>query len=111
MDDLVPVLTPAFYQSAGYYFDGVWSNATENEQRLMRIIAKYENNPLSKQELVNEAKKSGFPRDPVIMEETLKLLAWHDIITEEETGFRFASELMRRWVEHQASGMNELNSV
>jgi len=37
------------------------------------------------------------------MEETLKLLTRHDIITETETGARFASELMRRWVEKQES--------
>ncbi len=101
IDDLAPVLTPDFYQGAGYYFEGVWSNATENEQHLMRILATYETHPPSKHELETEAKKSGFPTDPEIMEETLKLLARHDIITETETGPRFASELMRRWVEKQ----------
>lgn len=93
------MLTPDFYQGAGYYFEGVWSNATENEQHLMRILAKYETNPPSKHELETEAKKSGFPTAPEILEETLKLLTRHDIITETESGVRFASELMRRWVE------------
>jgi hypothetical protein len=103
IDDLASVLTPDFYQGAGYYFEGVWGNATENEQRLMRIIAKYENKPLSQQDLAAQAIKSGFPKGPQIMEETLKLLARHDIIASKETGIRFASELMRRWVQQQKS--------
>lgn len=98
--DLEPVLIPAFYQAAGYYFDGVWGNATKNEQDLMRILAQFPN-PIAKQEIETVAPKAGFLRDPNIMRETLKLLFQHDIITEDETGFRFASELMRRWVDMQ----------
>jgi hypothetical protein len=33
-----------------------------------------------------------------------KLLFHHDVILEDETGLRFASELMRRWVEEKTCG-------
>lgn len=98
LDDLEPVLTPDFYQSSGYYFDGVWSNATPHEQTLMRILSECENKLLSRRELMAEAQKTGFPPDPLIMDEALKMLIRHDIITGDENGYHFSSELMRRWV-------------
>jgi len=98
LEDLAPVLTPAFYQNAKSYFYGVWKNVTENEQRLMRLIAGYENKPLGKQDLVHDAVNSNFPKDPIIIDKTLKLLIRHDIILGNE--IRFACELLRRWVQH-----------
>lgn len=100
LEGLEPVLTPAFYQAAGYYFDGVWGNATKNEQTLLRILARYPN-PLPQKELEAAAINAGFPPDPEIMKKTLKLLSQHDIITESETGIGFAAELMRHWVQQQ----------
>ncbi len=99
--DLETVLTPAFYQAAGYYFEGVWSNASKNEQALMRLLARFPN-PLPQKELETAAVKAGFSPDPAVMKETLKLLFQHDIITESETGISFAAGLMRRWVEQQS---------
>jgi hypothetical protein len=55
--------------------------------------------PLSRQQAAVEAVKTGFPDDPETIKETFDLLLRHDIITETETGIRFASELMRRWVD------------
>jgi hypothetical protein len=95
--DLEPVLTSDFYQAAAYYFEGVWGNATKNEQALLRILSRFPN-PLPQKELGEAAIKAGFPTDHDIMNETLKLLFQHDIITQSETGIGFASELMRRWV-------------
>jgi hypothetical protein len=96
--DLETVLTPEFYQSSGYYFDGVWSNATSHEQTLMQTLSAHESKLLSRKEMMDEATKTGFPSDPHIMDETLKLLMRHDIITGDENGYRFSSELMRRYV-------------
>ncbi len=67
---------------------------------MLRILARFRN-PLPQTELGEAAIKAGFPPDPDIMKETLKLLYQHDIITQSETGIGFASELMRRWVQQQ----------
>jgi hypothetical protein len=99
-EDLEPILTPAFYQAAGYYFDGVWGNATKNEQALLRILSRFPY-PLPQKELEAAALSAGFPPGPEIMNETLKLLSQHDIITQSEKGIGFAAELMRRWVQQQ----------
>ena len=93
MDDLAPVLTPDFYQAAGYYFDGVWSNVTEAERQLMRVIAGRAEGTWTLAEL---AAAAGLPEDAV--RASLELLRGHDVIVDEAGGVRFAAELMRRWV-------------
>jgi len=97
LDDLAPVLTPDLYKSAGYYFDGVWSNVTENERVLMRIMVGREQGSRTLDELA-VAWGALSPGETGNVEETLKLLHRHDVIVEDESGVRFASELMRRWV-------------
>ena len=92
--DLTPVLTPDLFQSAGYYFDGLWSNVAEPEQTLMRVLAGREvpqTWAVAEMATATEEPESA-TRD------VLKLLRRHDVVVEEEGGFRFASELMRRWV-------------
>ena len=94
MDNLAPVLTSDFYKAADYYFDGVWSNVTEAERTLMRVLAGREvPNTWTSAEL---AAATGQPQGQV--DDVLKLLRRHDVIVEEGHGVRFASELMRRWV-------------
>jgi hypothetical protein len=90
-DDLAPVLTPDFFHSAGYYFDGVWSNVTENERILMRIMAQREKGTWTAAELVEATGTKD-------LQETIDLLHRHDVILEEKGGIRIASELMRRWI-------------
>ena len=93
MDDLAPILTPDFYQAAGYYFDGVWSNVTEAERQLMRVMAGRAEGTWTSAEL---AAAAGLPEDAV--RASLELLRGHDVIVDEAGGVRFAAELMRRWV-------------
>jgi hypothetical protein len=86
MADLEPVLSADLFANAEYYFDGVWSNITEAERSLMPRLA-----------------ERSAPWDLATLEadgheETLELLKRHDVIVEEPTGVRYASELMRRWV-------------
>jgi hypothetical protein len=93
MDDLAPVLTFDFYQAAGYYFDGVWTNVTNAERQLMRVIAGRAEGAWTPTELSAAA---GLPEDTV--RASLELLRRHDVIVDEAGGVRFAAELMRRWV-------------
>ena len=75
-------------------FDGVWSNVTEAERRIMEVMASREN-AWGQEELAAASGEED-------LESTLDLLRRHDVIVEEEgEGFRFASELMRRWVARQ----------
>jgi AAA ATPase domain len=90
--DLEPVLDHDLYAGAAYYFDGVWSNVTEEERRTMATMAGREE-PWAIPDL---AAALG-----VAVEEVgriMALLKRHDVIVEEPGGIRFASELMRRWV-------------
>jgi len=96
-DDLAPVLTPDFFHSAGYYFEGVWSNVTENERTLMRTMAQREKGTWTAAELVEVTRTKE-------LEETIELLHRHDVILEEKGGTRIASELMRRWITSGGQG-------
>jgi hypothetical protein len=93
MDDLALLLTPDFFQSADYYFDGVWSNVTQAERALMQLLAGREIRAWTPDELV----AATGAREEAI-QDTLDLLRRHDVIVDEEGGVRIASELMRRWV-------------
>jgi hypothetical protein len=97
-DDLSFVLTSDFFKSADYYFNGVWSNVTENEQALMRILAGHEKETRTIDELAAAVKYHPSFAESGTTEKTIELLLRHDVIIEEENGYRFASELMRRWV-------------
>ncbi|UCH97628.1 MAG: ATP-binding protein, partial [Candidatus Aminicenantes bacterium] len=99
-DDLEPVLTPDFFHSAGYYFEGVWSNVTENERTLMRIMAEREKGNWTIAELADAVGTKD-------LEKTIELLLRHDVILEEKGGKRIASELMRRWIASGGQGENK----
>ena len=88
--DLDPVLTDDLYAGAAYYFDGVWSNITVAERRVMEVMAG-RGEAWGWKEL--EAAAGGEDLEP-----TRGLLRRHDVIAEEGGNVRFASELMRRWV-------------
>jgi hypothetical protein len=94
LDELDSVLTRDFFAAAGYYFDGVWSNITEDERRLMRVIAGREEGAWTLDELITVTGES----EVAIIEEALKLLRRHDAVLIEAGCVRFASELMRQWV-------------
>ena len=52
LDDLAPVLTPDFYQAAGYYFDGVWSQYHRNRSgNSLRLLAGRDGRDLDASEL------------------------------------------------------------
>ena len=103
MDDLAAILTPDFYQAAGYYFEGVWSNVTETERQLMRVMADETDHVWLSSDL---AAAAGLPEEAV--HAGLKLLRDHDVIVDESDGVRFAAELMRRWVAmHQATPLEQ----
>lgn len=80
------------YAAAEYYFDGVWSNVTEDERKVIARLAGREK-PWTRVDLEAECALGKTDLD-----EALRLLGQHDVIVEEERGVRFASELMRRWV-------------
>jgi len=89
-DELPSVLTPDFYHAAGYYFDGVWDNITEDERAVLRVMASRPA-PWMRPEL--EAVLPTIDLDDAFM-----LLRRHDVVLEDETGLRFASELLRQWI-------------
>ena len=93
MDDLAPVLTPDFYQAAGYYFEGVWTNVTEAERQLLRLLAGRAEGSWTPAEL---AAATGQTESAI--RAALDLLRRHDVVVDEAGGVRFAAELMRRWV-------------
>jgi hypothetical protein len=101
LDDLAMALTPDLYLSAGYYFDGVWTNVTENERILMHIMAEREKSTWTIVELAQAVANFPIFREPQALEETLQLLRRHDVILEEKGGLRIASELTRRWISLQ----------
>jgi len=97
-DDLAPVLTPDFFQGAGYYFEGVWNNVTDNERTLMRILAAREKGAWTLAELAAAVKEIPSFKESENLEKAVDLLKRHDVIAVEKGGIRIASELMRRWV-------------
>jgi hypothetical protein len=98
LDDLKPVITLDFYQGAGYYFEGVWSNVTENERILMQVMAQRKEGAWTRTELADIVKKNPGFANVDTLNETLKKLREHDVVVKDEKGVQFASELMRRWV-------------
>ncbi len=103
LSDLEPILTPDFFQSAGYYFDGIWSNVTENERHLMRILATDGNCPCTLSQLSQAVLSLPSFQDPTTLENTLALLRRHDVIAETPEGLRIPSELMRQWISRQTN--------
>ncbi len=93
MDALAPVLTDDLYAGAAYYFDGVWSNVTEAERRIMEVMASRDE-AWGQEEIAAAAGGED-------LESALGLLRRHDVIVDDGARIRFASELMRRWVARQ----------
>lgn len=102
LEDLPPILTADFFQAADYYFSGVWSNITKPEQTLLGIMSRGENTLRIRKELAAAAHQDES------VEKAIELLLCHDVIVEDEKGLRFASELMRRWVEENTSNDHHL---
>jgi hypothetical protein len=98
LDDLEPVIDDDFYSNAEYYFDGVWSNVTENERILMRIMAGRETGTWSIEQLTRSVEPIPAFKKSDTLEGTIDLLRRHDVILEENNGLRIANELLRRWI-------------
>lgn len=102
VDDLIPILTSEFFKSAEYYFDGVWSNISDDEKILLRIISGKKEGSWTIDELVSHLSREKSPHEasPLFskLETTLSLLTRHDVILKKNGNVCFASELMRRWV-------------
>lgn len=90
--DLEPVLDGDLYAGAAYYFDGVWSNITEEDRQAMAAMAGREE-PWATSDL-----GAALGTTPEEVGRIIALLKRHDVIVEESGGIRFASELMCRWV-------------
>lgn len=101
LEDLDPALTPDLFNAAEYYFDGVWSNITDDERALLRLIAGHENGIRDIDELVSTTHM-----DDMRIHATINLLDRHDVIIPEPCGFRIASELMRRWIVQHYPAIN-----
>ena len=96
--DLEALLTPDFYHDfflqADYYFSGVWDEAEPDEHRLLLALATREDEqPLPRAELIRAA-----GLDPDEAETAIEAALRHDLIIEEDGGFRLAVPLIRRWV-------------
>jgi hypothetical protein len=101
LDDLPSVLTPDFFESAAYYFDGVWDSVTKNERILMGIIAERQEGTWQLDDL-EKAARTYPPLDRFSnLKKTINLLKQHDVICEEGGSVRFTGELMRRWVDEK----------
>jgi hypothetical protein len=87
--DLDRLDSEAFFQSAHYYFDGVWSNRTAAEQAFLRRLAA-SGGPLARTDVAAAGEAA-----------IVESLARHDVVIEREGRVDFAAELLRRWVATQ----------
>ncbi len=92
LEDLEPVIDADFFTRAEYYFDGVWSNVSEEERELMGVLAEREEG-WPEEELV-----AASGRGPEEVAGSLRLLRRHDVTVEKQGRVQYASELLRRWV-------------
>jgi hypothetical protein len=99
--DLEPVIDRDFYAAADYYFDGLWqANVTAAERQLMAVLAMREG-PWQLAEIQGARQELG-------VERILTELEGHDILLRDEGGrYRFAAELLRRWVVREKEGEEE----
>ncbi len=95
-----------FYIAAEYYFNGVWSSITDNERLLLPMMAERTEGPWTLDELtiITKAKGVGQFEEFSTLEETVRFLNQHDVITRTGKNIRFSSELMRRWMAEEKSG-------
>ena len=92
--DLDPVITADFFAAAGYYFDGVWQNVSEDEQRMLVLLAADTDEKWTAETL---AEALGWQQTRV--EAALAKLRQHDVIPHDPDDIRIAGELMRRWID------------
>lgn len=96
-EDIPPVLTGDFFTAGAYYFEGVWNQAQQDEQVVMRILAASPT-PLSVPELLAIAQKTDNTVSAELLNDTLSRMRRHDIITAETDAAAFASRLLKEWV-------------
>ena len=65
-------------------------NITEDERTVLRVMAVRES-PWTREELATVLPATD-------LDSLFVLLKRHDVVLEDETGVRFASELLRRWI-------------
>jgi len=89
------VKDPEFYSVGRYYFTGVWGQAEQGppgQTAVLRALAPYPDG-LSFEQL---AARTGL--DERTLHAALETLQRHDVVLEEDGLWRYAVELMRRWV-------------
>jgi hypothetical protein len=92
MADLEQLDSEAFFQSTHYYFDGVWTHRTPEEQKFLRDLAIHDG-PLARADIQTAGQI-----------ETLERLKRHDVVLERDGEVDFAAELLRNWVaKHQSA--------
>jgi ATPase domain predominantly from Archaea len=94
LDDLQGLLNADFYENAEFYFKGVWHQASNDGQLIMREIASSNNGTLSLEELTRRLPRIGN------INAALKELAKRDIIIQEPIAksYYFAAALNCEWV-------------
>ena len=90
MADLEYLDSETFFQSTHYYFDGVWSHRTPEEQSFLRDLA-IQDGPLTRAKIETMGQL-----------EILERLKRHDVVLERQGHVDFAAEFLRDWVaKHQ----------
>ncbi len=89
------VQDPEFYFVGRYYFTGVWGQAEQGPPGQTEVLVALAPHPegLSFEQL---AARTGL--DDRILHDALETLQRHDVVVEEDGRWRYAVELMRRWV-------------
>ncbi|MDJ0615712.1 MAG: AAA-like domain-containing protein [Calothrix sp. MO_192.B10] len=98
VDDVEAVVNPEFFKRGRYYFDGVWSQATQDvagQQEILRALAPHPQG-LSLDEL---AEVTGINCQGV--QDSLGTLERHDVVKENQGRWQIVVELFRRWVLQQ----------
>jgi hypothetical protein len=89
------VTDPQFYQQGNTYFRGIWSQASKNptgQQAILQALALHEAG------LDRTALQRASSLEPAAFNDALDALQRHDVVTVVNERYRYAVELMRRWV-------------
>lgn len=103
--DLQPALTDHFFERASPYFEGVWKEVAPTGQKLMQIVAQWQqknrgpNGSLISIHTEEVQKLAGL--NPTEFEQFYATLSLHDLMQEENGHLTFRTELLRRWVVRQ----------
>jgi hypothetical protein len=103
--NLQPALTDHFFDRASHYFEGVWGQVGQAEQRVMQVVAKWQqknrgpNGSIYSITTEEAQRLAGLSREEFELVSTN--LSRHDLMREEKSHLNFGVELMRRWIVRQ----------